>query len=1258
MPAKKETRKSAAKKTTRKTKNAPAHHVPNFLDGEFEFPKLEEKVLAFWDEHKIFEKSLEKNLSKRTSAAAKKKFIFYEGPPYANGKPGIHHVLARVVKDVILRYKTMRGYYVPRRAGWDTHGLPVEMAAEKALGFKSKKEIEQYGIEAFNKKAKEQVWLYKDEWENITRRIGYWLDLKNAYVTYEPEYIESVWWTIAQIAKRKLLYKGHKVVPWCTRCGTALSSHELAQGYKEVEDNAAYVKFKLKSGQKIGPFMADDKTYILSWTTTPWTLPGNVALAVGKDIEYVVAEKIDSREKYILAKDIFIKRTRDDQDSRITDQRSGWDKNANEFLGIFNFQEIKGSDLVRLEYEPLFKVPSLKNEKSYKIYPADFVTTTDGTGVVHIAPMYGEDDYALGKKFGFPERHTVSEEGKFTKDVAELEGRYAKAKETEEKIFDHLKARGNFLSIEKYAHEYPYCWRCGTAILYYARISWFIGMSGLRKELLARNKNINWMPAHVKEGRFGEWLREAKDWNLSRERYWGTPLPIWECKKCGHASVAGSMDELSRLAGGPKNNYWVMRHGEAENNAFDIINSKGGAFHLTPRGKRQVTAAIKKLKTSLAREHKHIDIIIASDVLRTKETGNIAAEIFTGEKILIDARLEEIHLGPAFDGYRDEKYHKQFSTYESRFEKRPEGGESLRDVRRRVWEFLRDCEKKYKEKNILIVSHEYPIWMLSHAAEGWSEKRAITEKEKIDEEGKGGVFIDFAEIRKLDVKILPRNESGEVDLHRPYADEMTVPCVKCGADMRRVPEVADVWYDSGAMPFAQAHFPFASVRIKNGKSKTEHRAGLDFPADYIAEGMDQTRGWFYTMLAIATAMDYPAPYRNVVSLGLINDKFGQKMSKSKGNIVNPWDMMEKYGIDAVRWYFFTAAPLGEPKDFDEQEIMKSFRKTHLIVYHSFIFWKTYARRTAGQSKAVKSKNLLDRWILARLHETINGVAQKLERYEIREAALETGILIDDLSRWYIRRSRRRLQKPETAADYQAASATLHYVLLGLAKLMAPFTPFFAEMLYAGLGGEKESVHLDEYPASGDKRQEISGRKLTASMQAVRETAALGLSARAMAGIKVRQPLARLKVKSDILMSSSRRRGSTLQKSGKLKIGKEFLDILADEVNVKEIVFDAKIKDDVELDTAITPALREEGMMREFIRKVQELRQKAALQPKDIIAVAFDVPPPVRDAITKNEAFVKTEIAAKMINIGRSDKMNAEETIKMEGAESWIGIRKI
>ena len=1180
----------------------------DFLDGEFNLPQLEEKVLAFWNERKIFEKSLEKNkpAGKATGKAAKsKQFVFYEGPPYANGKPAIHHVLTRVVKDVVLRYKTMRGYYVPRRAGWDTHGLPVEMAAEKALGFRSKKDIEQFGVKRFNEEAKKQVWIYKDEWERLTSRIGYWLDLKNAYETYAPEYIEAIWGTLAQISKRGLLYKGHKVVPWCTRCGTSLSSHELAQGYKEVVDRSVYVKFKLKNPEKI--HLPKKNVYLLAWTTTPWTLPGNVALAIGPKIKYRAVER-DS--EYLIAA---VDRLKD------LDLADGSSKH-----------EFTAADLVDLEYEPLFEVAPLKSPLSYKIYPADFVTTTDGTGVVHTAVMYGEDDYELGKKVGLPQHHTVDEEGKFTKDVPLLKGEYAKAKDTEEHILEHLKSHGNLLRIEEYKHEYPFCWRCGTAILYYARTSWFIAMSRLRKELLKNNETINWMPEHVKAGRFGEWLREVKDWNLSRERYWGAPLPIWECAKCGHTEVVESLEQLNMLAGGAKNTYWAMRHGEAKNNFLRIMDSGKADFHLTTKGQKQVVTAVFKLKKALGK--RKIDIIFASDVLRAKETAEIAAKILGIKTIIFDKRLREMNSGPKLEGRPTEEYLREFPTNEDRFTGRPEGGESRRDVRRRMWDFLRDTEQKHKGENILVVSHGDPLFVLLQIAMGLSEKAII---ERYDE-----LYLDTAEIVPLAPLVIPRDDTGEVDLHRPFVDEILFDCPqgknkkKCGGKMKRVREVADVWYDSGAMPYA-SHAPF--------------------PADYIAEGMDQTRGWFYTLLAIATALGREAPYKNVIALGLVNDKSGQKMSKSKGNVVEPFAVIEKFGVDALRWYFLSGTPLGEAKNFDEAEVGKVLRKVHLIVYNSFVFWKTYAdREKAGATsyeQAAKGNNVLDVWILARLDELASSVTQKLDVYQIREAALEIESFVDDLSRWYIRRSRKRLQRTpkneEDKKDYEAASATLGFVLLELIKLMAPFTPFFSEILYSALGGDKESVHLDEWPAVGavgaGKKQAAGDKDLIRAMRTIRELAAMGLAKRAEAGIKVRQPLAMLRVAKSI--------GQEIK-------SKEVLVILADEVNVKKIFIDPILKEGVELDTVITPELREEGLLREVARMVQELRQTAGLEPKDAIALMLQLPPAIHDAISKNENILKSDVGAKSIEYKKSAKFNAEIETKIEGQEAWIGIRKV
>ncbi len=1233
---KKITKKTKPVKSVKKAKKAKRvakvqlSEKPNFLEGEFSLPKAEEEVLKFWDERKIFQKSVEINKREKRGAGKGKSFVFYEGPPTANGRPGVHHILSRAFKDAIPRYKTMQGFYTPRKGGWDTHGLPVEIQVEKQLGIKSKKEIEQYGVAAFNQKCRESVWEFKDEWERMTKRMGYWLDLDDPYITYQPEYMETLWWVIAQFSKKKMLYKGHRVVPWCTRCGTALSSHELAQGYKEVTDNSVYVKFKLKAGQKIGNFTTDEKTYILSWTTTPWTLPGNVALAVGEKIEYEIAKastNTSSEEIFIFAKDLFEK-IRDQY--QLSKPGEGLGGSTNAIVHFANKLVVEGKDLVGLEYKPLFDVKPLKSEKSYKVYPADFVTTTDGTGVVHTAVMYGEDDYQLGKKIGLPQKHTVTEEGKFTADVAVLEGMYAKSNGTEEKIFEHLKANGNLLRTEAYKHEYPHCWRCNTAILYYARTSWFVGMASLRKELLAANNTVNWMPEHIREGRFGEWLKEAKDWNFSRERYWGTPLPIWECAKCEHAEVVGSLDELDALSvGGEKNHYIAMRHGDAFGNEFGIIDSGNQKFHLTAKGKREVEATVKKLKKQ------KFDAIFASDFPRTKESAEIVAKALGVSTIHYDKRLHEIFLA-SLSGTRLEEYRKTFRgavTPENRLgDHAVPGAESLKDVRARAWNFLADVEKKYQGKKILIVSHEDTIWMLSQAALGWSDKKAVAMKD-----GVGGVFMKPASTVEFEVKRISRDATGEADMHKPFVDDVVLACPKCTSHMRRVPEVADVWYDSGSMPYAQGHWPFSHGVVASGT-----KPPVLFPADYIAEGVDQTRGWFYTLLAVSTVLGFDAPYKNVVVLGHINDKNGQKMSKSKGNIVDPWAMMATYGVDAVRWYFYTATPAGEPKNFDEQEILKTSRKVHLIIYNSFVFWRTYAKKgiqLKAEISQIKTANVLDQWILARLAETVAAVTKSMDAFDIREAGVVMESFVDDLSRWYIRRSRRRLQRPLNAKDYASASETLGFALLTLAKLMAPLTPFFAEMLYSGMAGQKsmkESVHLEAWPKTMSLKPKDS--KLIQEMKLVRDFATMGLAKRAELKLKVRQPLASMTVGA--------------------KLSKELAGILADEVNVKKILVSPKLKDSALLDTVITAELREEGIAREIARSIQELRQTANLEPKDSIAVSLELPDSLRGTIQKRESFLKSDVGAKSVEYRKSAKFTAEQAAKIEGQDIWIGIRKV
>ena len=1190
---------------------------------QFNAPEIEEKVLKRWRENNILEQVL---AGKTVHKEKKKTFTFYEGPPTANGKPGIHHVLARSFKDIILRYKTMQGYFVPRKAGWDTHGLPVEIQVEKELGLKNKKDIEEYGVEAFNKKCRESVWQYKDEWERLTERIGFWLDLKNPYITYETSYMESVWWILAQAWEKKLLYKGHKILPWCPRCETALSSHELAQGYKEVTDTSVYVKFKLLANQKIGNFTTDDKTYILSWTTTPWTLPGNVALAIRKDIRYTGVRLVVGKELLIVAEDLV--------------------ETVFKELAIETVDTYKGSDLTGISYEPLFDVKPLRSEKSYHIYPADFVTTTDGTGVVHTAVMYGEDDYKLGTEIGLPQHHTVDEGGKFTSDVSELVGKKVRSQEAQNAIFSYLERRGLLFKKENYTHDYPFCWRCSSALIYYARDSWFIAMSTLREKLLKENATIDWVPAHIKDGRFGEWLREVKDWAISRERYWGTPLPLWECNACEHTEAIASLDELSSRGKKQKNTYVLLRHGEAEHNVDHTIDSGQREIHLTERGKKEIQKAIRALK------RKKIDRIISSDVLRTRETAEMVQKGLGVQKVIFDPRLKEIQLG-VLAGCHDKRYHEQFPTYRDKFKHAPQEGETLKDLRARLWKAIQEYEKKYTGENILLVSHEYPIWMLTHTANGWDEGQSVREKE-----ARGEDFVNTGTIHEMVIKDLPRDDTGEADIHKPYIDAVTFPCSHCKGTMKRISGIADVWFDSGAMPFAQVHYPFGDDSKKRSKPKTlnAQQARFLYPADYISEGVDQTRGWFYTLLAIGTLLGKKAPYKHAISLGHILDKNSQKMSKSKGNIVDPWEEIAKHGSDAIRWYFYTANDPGEPKRFDEGELVKVSRKLYLLMYNSFVFLQTYGLKTKNYKPETKNKQMhvLDRWILSRYHGVVAHVTDKLDNYDIGSSARLIEALVDDVSRWYIRRSRSRFG--EQSVDRSDASHTLKTVLLGISKLLAPFCPFLSDAFYISLDGRATSVHLDAWTMSNKK---MIDRSLESQMSVVRHIASDALALRTKHGIKVKQPLQKLIIHNTQLTTKYR---------------SELIEILKEEINVKEIVFSAKggfasgedmQKEDegeLELDTHISPELYREGIVREVIRTVQKLRQDAGLTPHDLIEMVFVGNAEIASMLIEaGDVFTNIIRAQRFECLGQvPDKkvFSGELTTKIDRKEVYFGIKKI
>ena len=1070
-----------------------------------DFNEQEKKILEFWKANSIFEKSLRKD-------APKGSFVFYEGPPTANGKPGIHHVEARAFKDLIPRFKTMQGFKVERKAGWDTHGLPVELEVEKQLGLKNKKDIEDYGIEGFNKNCKESVWKYKEDWEKMTERIGFWVDMNNPYSTYENYYIETLWWIIKQAHEKDLLYKGHKVIPNCPRCGTALSSHEVAQGYKKVEEDSIYVKFKLKGR---------DSEYILAWTTTPWTLPGNVALAVGGGIEYVKIKQ--NKEFYYLAKNLLEKI---DGEYEIA-------------------EEMKGKDLIGFEYEPLFEGAIPKDTENYKnafkIYPADFVSTEEGTGVVHTAVMYGVDDYELGEKIGLPKIHTVNLDGTFNELVSKWQGKFVK--DVEKEITNDLRERGLLRKTEKYSHDYPFCWRCDTPLIYYAKDSWYFKMTQLKKDLIKNNEQINWIPEHIKEGRFGEWLNEVKDWAISRERYWGTPMPIWQCEKCEEIKVVGSIDEIKKDYNG-LNKLFLIRHGEAESNVKWINNSlpETEKYPLTKKGREQAEVIAKSFKKE------KIDLIFSSPVLRAKETAEIIGDKL-GLEVVFDKRLREIDLGE-FNNKNYDELHEAYPSKESRVSNTKYGVESGVDVRKRLEEFLGEINEKYQGKNIAVISHGDPVQIFYGLARGLSLEDSFEEW-----------YPQTGAVKSV--------YSKPFDLHRPYIDEVKLEC-ECGAKMKRIPEVMDCWFDSGAMPFAQIHYPFENKELID--------EGVSFPADFIAEAVDQTRGWFYTLLAVSTLLGKGPPYKNVISLGHLLDKNGKKMSKSLGNIVDPAEMVEKYGADTVRWYLYTVNQPGDPVLFDEKGLKES-RRMFMTIMNVLTFYKMFTNESSADSSQL-SENVLDKWILSKLNLLIEEVTGGLEKYDITSSARKIEEFVTDLSQWYVRRSRERF-KGEDKHDKMMAQRTLRDTLITLSKLIAPFAPFVSEYIYGELkGGEEsacgdlsrallrelvESVHLENYPSFA-KASEGQARLLE-EMDLVREDVSVGLDLRLKAGIKVRQPLSLFETPNEF--------------------SDEMKKLIQDELNVKRV----KKGEGYKLDMNITSELKKEGLEREFIRAFQDVRKK-------------------------------------------------------------------
>ena len=1180
---------------------------------KFNINDLEEKILKFWQENKIFEKSVEKPAGKKP----KGDYVFFDGPPFATGTPHYGHIVTGVMKDAVPRYWTMKGYRVERKWGWDCHGLPIENIAEIELGIKRKKEIEEIGIGKFNEFCRSKVLSYTDEWKKVISRLGRWADMENSYKTMDFSFMESVWWVFKQLWDKGLIYENYRSMHICTRCETTLSQQEVSEGYKDIKDISVTAKFEL---------IDEFGVFILAWTTTPWTLPGNVALAINDNFDYVKIriknnELKIKNEFYILAKERLISVMKDKEYEII--------------------EEFKGRELIGKKYKPLFNYYSedknLKNcENGWKIYSADFVTTEEGTGVVHIAPAFGEDDFKLMEQYKLPFIQHLGMDGIIKPEVKDFAGMSVKPiddhQKTDIEIIKNLAGRGLLFAKEKYEHSYPHCWRCETPLINYATSSWFVNILKIKEKAIKLAKGINWSPSHIKEGRFGKWLEGARDWSISRQRYWASVMPIWKCGKCKEIKVIGSIEDIKNNIKKSGNKYFVMRHGEAEQNVKDILNSKleTNYYHLTEKGKKQVLTATKKMVKE------KIDIIFSSDLLRAKETSEIIADSLEigRDKIIFDKRIREVNFG-IFDGKKSEEYRAYFSSYKERFFKIPPDGENFSQLKNRVSEFLYDIDKKYLNKNILIVSHEAPIWLMAVGAIGANVDKALEITENKKEK-----FVKTGEFQKLDFTPIPHNGNYEADLHRPYIDEIEFNC-KCGGKMKRVSDVLDTWFDSGSMPYAQAHYPFEN------KKKFE----ANFPAQFIAEGVDQTRAWFYYLHSIATAIKNSRAFNNVIVNGTVLAEDGKKQSKRLKNYPDPMEIINKYGADALRLYLLSSPVMrAEDLNFSEKGVDEVYKKVIMRLWNSYQFYDLYAeQREKIQHKSVLSSyksamNVLDKWIIARLNQLIAEVSMAMDKYELDKAARPIGDFVEDLSTWYIRRSRERFKTE--GKDKQNAIATTNFVLSEFSKVIAPFAPFIAEKIFMDLGN-KNSVHLENWPKVNKK---LINKKLIEAMMETRKICSLGLEARQKAGIKVRQPLASLKIKNPRAEISLMQGG---QKS-KIKNNEDFLNLIKDEINIKEIIFDKNIATDVELDTIITLELKVEGQLREFIRAIQDLRKKSGLKPEQKIILEIQVSEAGQKLLNKFENEIKKSAGIKKIEF--KDVVIGEE-IKIDELEFKIVINK-
>lgn len=1125
----------------------------------------EEGVKAFWEERDIFNKTLEKD-------APNGEYVFYDGPPFATGLPHYGHILAGTIKDAVPRFWTMNGYRVARKWGWDCHGLPLENLIEKKLGLATKRDIEEYGVKNFNEAAREAVLEYRDDWKRIIPRLGRWADMDNDYRTMDSTYTESVWWVFSELNKKGLVYEGFKSMHLCPRCGTTLSNFEVNQGYKDIKDIAVTVKL---------PLVDEENTSLLVWTTTPWTLPGNFAAAVHNDVVYAKVKVGDSF--VILAKE------------RLAQLGEGEHEVVEEF---------PGSKLVGRSYLPPFdfwqKREVAGKENAWKIYHADYVEIgTEGTGAVHLAPAYGEEDMNLAKEHNVPIAHHVDDSGHFMDFVEGFECRLVKPKDDDDANITHLDAdievvralaaKAVLFKKENITHSYPHCWRCDTPLLNYATTSWFVRVTDIKDKLVAENNKVKWVPDHVGANRFGKWLEGARDWAVSRQRYWGAPLPIWRNPVTKEFKVFGSLQELTSRAKKSGNTYLVMRHGEAKSNVTGEIDSiPDDQNPLTDAGRAQSLEAAEELKA------KKVDLIFHSGMQRTQETAEIIAkELGLGsESVIMDPRITELQTGVGLEGKTWEDYEALYKTYEEKFTKQIEGIENRFDVQKRAGEFLYELEAKYQNKNILIVGHASSTLALRCAAEGASMARAI-EMRKMG-------YLKNAEIIDMPFSPLPHNDFYQLDYHRPYIDDFEV-FDEDGTKLERVKDVFDCWFESGSMPYGQHHYPF--------ENKDEFEKGL-FPADFIAEGLDQTRGWFYSMMVLGTALFGYTPYKNVIVNGLVMAEDGKKMSKKLQNYPDPIELVDRVGADAIRYYLLSSSIIrGEDLNFSEKEVSEQVRKNIGRLHNVLSMYEMFEDGTKASGS---SKNVLDRWIIARLNQLISESTEGFKNYELDKATRPITDFIDDLSVWYLRRSRERL-KGEDLEDKKLALATLRYILKNLALVMAPSMPFYADYLWGKVKeeSEAESVHLSAWPKADTVDPVVLGE-----MSLVREFVTAALEARVKAGIKVRQPLSKL----------------TLN----IEMEPEYASIIAEEVNVKSVVGDAGATERAVLDTTITPELKMEGDARDFIRAIQEMRKEKGLEPSDRISLSVQTSLEGEEILRTFETEIKRVVGADAIEFGSAE----------------------